>query len=131
MKINTTTKKFTTVELTWTDVKNGLKNYQVSQLADMAANHKSYSPNSQAELFWNFLQGDDTEWFDNICESNSLYWIYTPASDDWASWVGLIEQFPNVFIHDASNVLKGCTADSLIVKFNEHDVDSQTLLNNI
>ena len=131
MQINTTTKKFTTVELTWADVKCSLKMYQVSQLAEMAANHKSYSPSSQAELFWNFLQGDGTEWFDNICESNNMYWIYTPADDDWATWVGLIEEFPNVFIHDASNVLKGCTPDSLIVKFEGHCVVSEALLNNI
>lgn len=129
MKINTTTKKVIDIELSMTDVRNGLKNYQLDQLHDLASNLKCSTPFQQYELFWNLMQGEDTKWFNDIIEANSIYWIRTPKH--MSVWAELIEQFPNIFIHDASNVLKDCAADALSITFEDYEVDSVKVLSNI
>ena len=131
MKINTTTKTFIEIEITLEDAKKALMNYQKDQLDDLSnVFSKTPAPGfSYYELYYNLLQGDKTEWFANLTEKYSIYWITTPCST--LEWVEFIEQFPHLVIKDIEDVLRQATVDNLTITFQGLRVDSHTVMNSI
>jgi len=113
MKVNTTIKKVLQIELTMDDVRGSLKNHQQDMLHDLATALKANDAFKQYEIFWNLLQGQRSEWFQNMIEKHGIYWIDTPTFCD--GFIELIEGFPHIFIHDAVNLFADVDASTLSV----------------
>ena len=131
MKINTTTKTFIEIEITLDDAKTALKNYQKDMLDDLSNNFsKTNAPGlCYYEFYYNLLQGENTEWFQDLVEKYGIYWITTPGNT--GEWVNFIEQFPHMVIKDIENVLRPATVDNLTITFEGLRVDSQTVMDNL
>jgi len=134
MKVNTVVKKVVEIELTIDDVRSSLKNYQQDMLHDLAGALKANDAFQQYELFWNLLQGENTEWFRTIVERHSIFWICTPSF--CSGYVRLIEEFPHIFIHNAVNLFADVEKSTLSVTFidNRGDktvCDSEKIINNL
>jgi hypothetical protein len=113
MKVNTTIKKVLQIELTMDDVRGSLKNHQQDMLHDLASALKANDAFQQYEIFWNLLQGERSEWFQNMIEKHGIYWIETPTFCD--GFIELIEGFPHIFIHDAVNLFADVDESTLTV----------------
>lgn len=129
MKVNTAIKKIVEVELTTNDAREALKNYQMDLLHDLATALKCNHPLEQYELFWNLMQGEKSDWFDEITQKHAIFWIYTP--NDWSSWGELIEEFPHIFIHNAVNLFEDVKADTLKVVLDGQELNSQKIIDNL
>ena len=132
MKIFTSTKKIISIELHINDLKDSLKNFQLDKLHDLEEILKK--ENRQYELYYNLLRGEHSDWFSDLIEKHSIYWIETPSFN--TQWKEFVEDFPHVFINDASNVLKDVAPEDLkvfLVKDGEvfSAVDSAKLIGNL
>ena len=108
-----------------------LMNYQKDMLDDLSNNFsKTNAPGlCYYELYYNLLQGENTEWFQDLVEKYGIYWITTPGNT--GEWVNFIEQFPHMVIKDIENVLRPATVDNLTITFEGLRVDSQTVMDNL
>jgi len=113
MKVNTSIKKVVKIELTMDDVRGSLNNHQQDMLHDLAGALKANNAFQQYEIFWNLLQGERSDWFQNMIEKHSIFWIQTPTFCD--GYIELIEEFPHIFIHNAVNLFADVDENTLSV----------------
>ena len=125
----------TIIELTFTELRDDLENYQADMLQDLIACELGKNPSSErlSQFAYKLLtKGEFSDWFQDLIEKHGIHWLSSPSNDD--EMIELILSYPMVF--RLSHIIEdhmdnNTTADNFDIRIEGRKLDSETIINNI